>query len=199
MPEDCIVSPHLSPIPGDLFAEAPGGAPAALHSRSRFDEPIGAGGWRGKSRRWGDAAVDTQSAVIDVIIRESCALGYTPLETAFALAVARTESGFNPDAAAGSTSASGVGQFIDATGESYGLNDSNRFSAVENVRAMLKHLQDCIAGALRRSGSGDPKEVLATAYALYHDGPSLAYGGKEIAARTVLPWTERFFRWFAGS
>jgi putative chitinase len=43
------------------------------------------------------------------------------------LAIAHTESGFNPDAAAGTTSASGLGQFVDKTGEAYSLNDNNRW------------------------------------------------------------------------
>ena len=75
----------------------------------------------GNTRRWGDAPPEVQKKVIDTIISKSTGYGLSTRETAHVLAIAYVESGFNPDAAAGTTSASGVGQFIYDTGKSYGL------------------------------------------------------------------------------
>lgn len=70
------------------------------------------------------------------------------------MAIARVESGFNPDAAAGTTSASGLGQFVDRTGEFYGLNDNNRFNVSANATALIQHFLENKALAERR-GQGD--------------------------------------------
>ncbi len=74
----------------------------------------------GNSRRAGDADYDVQK-VINMIFIEAKKAKLSKRDICLLLAIARHESGFNPDAAAGSTSASGIGQFVDATGEKYGL------------------------------------------------------------------------------
>jgi hypothetical protein len=52
----------------------------------------------------------------------------------------RHESGFNPDAAAGTTSASGLGQFVDDTTAAYGINtNTQRFDAADGSDAMVRH------------------------------------------------------------
>ncbi|OUL16964.1 hypothetical protein B0X78_03015 [bacterium AM6] len=100
-----------------------------IKSWSHYREPIDQSDGRlhGNSRRWGDATPEVQSRVIDTLIESAREKGLTPRETAHVLAIARVESGFNPDAAAGTTSASGLGQFIDKTGNHYHLNNRNRF------------------------------------------------------------------------
>lgn len=111
---------------------------------SHYREPIdsGDGRLRGESRRWGDASPQTQSRVIDSLIDSSRDAGLSARETAYVLAIARVESGFNPDAAAGTTSASGLGQFIDRTGAHYGVNASNRFDVETQSQALVQHFVD---------------------------------------------------------
>lgn len=150
----------------------------------------------GTSRRWGDAAKTTQAAVINEIVFQATVRGWRTKQVAFALALARVESGFNPDAAAQSTSATGVGQIIDRTAESLGLGQSERFSISENVLAMLSLIDQNRKLAQRLTSAGlETPAGLALQYGLYHDGPDLKYGGEKIARESVLPWVERIYQW----
>lgn len=80
----------------------------------------------GKSREWGDAPENVKEKVKAMIIQEGQKQGLSKRDIAHLLAIAKVESGFNPDAAAKNTTASGIGQFIDDTGDDYGLNNQNR-------------------------------------------------------------------------
>lgn len=150
----------------------------------------------GRSRLWGDAGIATQNRVIDEILAQAGARGWNSTDTAFALAVARTESGFNPDAAASSTSACGIGQLIDKTGKSFGLSAENCFSIPLNISAMLSLIEENRALAKRSEYGGYLSgDGLALQYALYHDGPSLKYGGMQIATSRVVPWAKKIYQW----
>lgn len=164
-----------------------------LAQNSRYNEPIwdDGDGVSGRSRAWGDVDAAGRQHVMQTIVSEAFEEGFSATETAFALAVARTESGFNPDAAATSSSASGIGQFIDKTGATYGLDDENRFELKANVKAMLQHLKDLFR-SISKMNVGSETAKFQTTYALYHDGPSLRFGGKDIARESVLPWIPRF-------
>lgn len=157
---------------------------------SHYREPIdnGEGRLHGESRRWGDATPETQSRVIDRLIESSREAGLTPRETAQVLAIARIESGFNPDAAAGTTSASGLGQFIDRTGRSYGLNNGNRFDAEAQSDALVQHYIDN-RDLARSRGQGE--EYI---YKYHHDGPSRDYGGLGLSNREVMPHMDQYER-----
>ncbi len=189
--------------PSGPFAAAPnirGGArpSSAIAPQSRFRVPInyGDGEIHGSSRRWGDAPPAVQSAVKTMIIEQTAARGWPALQTAFALAVARFESGFNPDAAALRSSAAGVGQLVDQTASALGLNESERFSASAGIAAMLDLIEQNAVLASRISGHSPVSAAgLALQYALYHDGPSLKFGGIDIAKQSVLPWVGRFLKW----
>lgn len=161
-----------------------------LHSRSHYLEPIDdtEGRLSGNSRIWGDADPEVQSQVIDRLVAASKDAGLSARETAHVLAIARVESGFNPDAAAGTTSASGVGQFIDNTGNAYGLDSTNRFDADAQARALVSHFVDNRALAARR-GQGE-----VYIYKYHHDGPSRDYGGLDLSADKVMPLLDRYTR-----
>ena len=58
------------------------------------------------------ATPEVQLANIHALIRAAEAKNLSIHDTAYILAIARIESGFNHDAAAGTTSASGLGQFM---------------------------------------------------------------------------------------
>ena len=135
----------------------------------------------GNSRIWGDAPAATQAAAIQALVRASRAAHLDNHQTALVLAIARTESGFNPDAVAGTTSASGLGQFVDRTGAAYGLGNANRWSVDAQATALVHHFLDNQRLAQSRH-QGD--EYI---YKYHHDGPSADYGGLAISTREVMP------------
>ncbi|MET0549434.1 MAG: peptidoglycan-binding protein [Xanthomonas sp.] len=155
---------------------------------SHYREPIDTNDGRlhGESRRWGDASPETQSRVIDSLMDASHKAGLSSRETAYVLAIARVESGFNPDAAAGTTSASGLGQFVDRTGAHYGVNNANRFDVETQSRALVQHYIDNRDLAQRR-GQGEDH-----IYKYHHDGPSKDYGGLALSRREVTPYLDRY-------
>ena len=154
---------------------------------SHYREPIDDAPDRlaGNSRIWGDASPQVQSRVVDILIEAAREKGLSTRETAHVLAIARVESGFNPDAAAGTTSASGLGQFIDGTGRAYGLH-SNRFDAQDGARALVDHFIDNRKLATSR-GQGE-----AYIYKYHHDGPTKDYGGLALAKDKVLPFVDKY-------
>lgn len=150
---------------------------------SHYNVPIVKNGqMRGNSRIWGDATNATQRASIEAIRAEAKLAGMTAEQEAMVLAIAYVESGFNPDAAAGTTSAQGLGQFIRKTGEAYGLTHANRWDVNEQARALVEHTLDNYAAA-KRAGLGDEY-----VYARHHDGSfTNNYGGVDLARSRVLP------------
>lgn len=150
---------------------------------------------RGNSRIWGDASLEIQKIAIDEIIRAGTSMKLNDQELAFALSVARTESGFNPDASAGTTSASGIGQLIDQTARNLGVFPDKRFDLKENVRAFLTLLQSTIKSSKKQLGEVSQLRIFERAYGLFHDGPSLGYGGEKIAKGSILPQLPIMLEW----
>ncbi|HDS1037868.1 TPA: peptidoglycan DD-metalloendopeptidase family protein [Stenotrophomonas maltophilia] len=159
-----------------------------IKSWSHYREPIdhSDGRLHGDSRRWGDASDEVQSRVIDTIIESARDKGLSPRETAHVLAIARVESGFNPDAAAGTTSASGLGQFIDKTGAHYDLNGRNRFDVGAQADALVDHYIDNRTLAHKR---GQGEDYI---YKYHHDGPSRDYGGLGLSEKKVMPYVDKY-------
>ena len=184
-------------VPLHFLAATPGRIASETAPHSHYNDPIVATeyGLQGNSRRWGDADFAVQTSIVNTIVSQAQTHGLSLLETAFLLAVARFESGFNPDAAAQSTSASGLGQFIDRTAAAYGLTVENRFNATANVQAMISAFYDLGKKTTKSDSQEEVEARLTMLYGLYHDGPSLAYGGLELARKHVLPWTAKFLWW----
>jgi hypothetical protein len=188
-----LIDKPVSPDFDDLFAAQPARALSA-HARvsrhSHFREDIAADGFQqemhGNSRRWGDASQAVQSRAVQAIIYAAEKAGLSPHDTAYLLAIARHESGFNPDAASRSTSASGLGQVINRTGAAYGLNNENRFDMDANAMAFVGYFKDMQRVVERR---GKSEEYV---YKYYHDGPSGNYGGRSIARKEVMPRVDDF-------
>jgi hypothetical protein len=171
----------------NLFYQQKGETPGKVEAWSRYNDPIPNDGQpHGNSRRHGDASPAVQEHVINTIISECLKRGLSREDTAHVLAIARVESGFNPDAAAGTSSASGVGQFIRKTGSSYGLTDANRFDLVANTRALVGHYLDNKALALENGKDA------AWVYKYHHDGPTLNSGGLGLAVKEVLPYARAY-------
>lgn len=198
----CNITPEASALVTRLAAPAAVAAPlaaaperdpyATIYARKGFayrtiadhsfySAPIVRNGQpRGNSRIWGDASHETQRASIEAIRSAARAAGMTLDQEAMVLAIARHESGFNPDAAAGTTSAHGLGQFIRATGAAYGLTDASRWDIHAQAKALVAHTMDNFE-AVQRKGLG-PEYV----YARHHDGSfDNRYGGLDIARTHV--------------
>lgn len=171
----------------DLFIQQKGGAPNKVEGWSHYNDPIPNDGKpHGHSRRHGDASPAVQAHVIESIIDECVKRGLSKEDTAHVLAIARVESGFNPDAAAGQSSASGVGQFIAKTGAGYGLNDTNRFDLNSNVRALVNHYEDN-----KELAHAHGKDA-AWVYKYHHDGPTQNSGGLALAHKEVIPFAQAY-------
>jgi len=179
-------------MPNDIYTsmvQPPGAAYRSnqIEPWSHYREPIDESRpLHGQSRRWGDASPEVQSRVIDSLIESSREAGLTPRETAHVLAIARVESGFNPDAAAGTTSASGLGQFIDRTGKHYGLTNANRFDVDAQSDALVAHFVDN-RNLARDRGQGEDY-----IYKYHHDGPTKDYGGLGLSQRKVAPHLDEY-------
>lgn len=167
---------------------------AVVKNNSHYFDPIKDGdGLSGRSRRWGDADYTVQAQCIVRLTKKLRSAGFTESEVSFAVALCRCESGFNPDAAAGYSSASGLGQFLDRTRGALckraNLRSSDPFDADLNVICMSETLKECFAFARKYAKPGTIR-YFQFAYAYHHDGPALNSGGLEIAAEKVLPWLE---------
>lgn len=157
----------------------------------------------GNSRIHGDASHDVQKKAIDAIIEAANKHKLGQRETAYVLAMARVESGFNPDAAAGTTTASGLGQFVRATGWGYGLNDSNRFDLTSNADALVRHFINNRDIAKHRGFAGNELEIKI--YQYHHDGagtasnPAKDRGGRNISINQVIPLTNKYEQFLNGN
>ncbi|MDK9605692.1 lytic transglycosylase [Lelliottia wanjuensis] len=81
---------------------------------------------KGNSRVSGDIDLLSQHAIIDMLITIGARYKLTYKELSYVLLCAHVESGFNPDAAAGTTSAAGIGQATVAFVE-YTLRNSSKW------------------------------------------------------------------------
>lgn len=177
----------------DLYAtKGPAYKDSKVVSYSYYKKPIVDRFEKGNSRRGGDAPKEVQKAAIEAIITQGVRAGLSKDEIALTLAIAKHESGFNPDAAAGTTSAHGLGQFVNKTGKAYGLNDNNRWSHIAQARALVKHTRDNIALAKRR---GKGTEYV---YKYHHDGPTNDYGGLATSKNKVMPLVTSFSKLLDG-
>jgi putative chitinase len=147
----------------------------------------------GNSRIAGDADHNVQKEVINTIFIEAKKSKLTNRDICLLLAIARHESGFNPDAAAGSTSAAGIGQFVDATGLEYGLTMENVFDIKANSLALIDIFISEYAKSANKNGLTDINREIRI-YALHHDGPSLKYGGEKLSKRHIIPWVEEIYK-----
>jgi LysM repeat protein len=116
-----------------------------------------------------------QRKVVVRLIESAKEAGYSDESVGIMLAMVRRESGFNPDAAAGTTSAAGLGQFVEYTGLDFRLNNKNRFDIDANINAIFRIYDvESKEAAIR---AGESKEFAAfpkaaQIYALHHEGRS---------------------------
>ncbi|SEV92596.1 XVIPCD domain-containing protein [Luteibacter sp. 329MFSha] len=160
---------------------------------SHYNDPIdrSPGRFAGNSHIHGDASVETQAAVMDALVEASQRAGLDDKDTAYVLATARFESGFNPDAAAGPTSAYGVGQFVRRTGHSYGISDAQIGDLTRQAEGLVAIYKDNAALA-RSRGQGD--EYI---YAYHHDGSHASPEALALSRQHVVPYVPAFERFVA--
>ncbi|OXL35987.1 hypothetical protein CA284_20995 [Enterobacter mori] len=145
---------------------------------------------RGNSRTIGDADKDVQDAIIDMIITIAVRYGLSYKEISYILLTTKVESGFNPDAAAGTTSAAGLAQgtvgFIedaltqseDILGFQLDLRNEEVFDAEKGCYAVVYSFL-LNKSKVMESYTSDQSEYWEWLYLLHHDG---AYSlGKYIA------------------
>jgi uncharacterized protein (TIGR02594 family) len=124
---------------------------------------------RGRTRAGGDAPPEVQQKVVDIIIEEGRALHLSNRDIAYYIAIAKRESGFNPDAASSTTTASGIAQVIDDTGNSFHIDASNRFDARASIKAGLGYFKYLKEKTVADYGSASG-EYEAVVYSRYHFG-----------------------------
>lgn len=138
--------------------------------KTHVDEPIDSRKeLSGNSRKAGDAPPEIQQKVIDLIIEEARNRRFNNRDIAYYIAIAKRESGFNPDAANSNSTASGIAQVVDNTGKTYHIDDSNRFNARASIQAGLDYFAKIKSTVIADFGSADgPYEPLI--YYCYHYG-----------------------------
>jgi murein DD-endopeptidase MepM/ murein hydrolase activator NlpD len=134
----------------------------------------------GNSRIWGDISIQDQGRVIDLIIEICTRYKLSYREIAYVLLMARVESGLNPDAAAGTTSAAGIGQYTKATvdeaakpnfsnhhlGFQLDLSGLNVFNAERGAFGILLSYFIC----RDRAQKDFPESVEKNIYLYHHEG-----------------------------
>jgi len=148
----------------------------------------------GNSRKWGDAPADVKEAVVNMIINEGRKEGLSDRDIAILLAIAYVESGFNPDAAARTTTASGVGQFIDNTWKTFGKGDP--FNAEANIQALVKEYLFIKENRIQKYNLTEDY-----IYKYHHDGlysyipgeKNIDYGGLNLSRSKVMPLADYYY------
>ena len=144
----------------------------------------------GYTRNAGGATKEVQQSIIKQIIQVGRTLQSTNEEIATALAIARHESGFNPYAAARTSSAYGIGQFVDGTGKEYGLNQQNRDDVGMQIQALIEFTQKNFETAKKR-GKG-----LEYVYKYHHDGSAVGAdsGGLALSQNKIMPFIPKYLK-----
>jgi len=136
---------------------------------------------RGNSRTIGDANKDVQDTIIDMIITIAVRYGLSYKEISYILLTTKVESGFNPDAAAGTTSAAGLAQgtvgFIkdelaqseDILGFQLDLRNAEVFDAEKGCYAVIYSFL-LNKSKVMESYTSDQSEYWEWLYLLHHDG-----------------------------
>jgi YD repeat-containing protein len=132
----------------------------------------------------GDASKELQMQSIEATILAAKNANLTLRETAYVLALVQVESGFNPYAAAGTTTAAGLGQFIDDTWRLY-FPELRRWDIKSQTQALVSYFKKNQEAVKLHFLINDEY-----VYKFYHDGPrsTPGYGeGLDISQRRVYP------------
>jgi len=164
-----------------------------LNKKPEIDRSVGR--VAGNSRIHGDATIEVQSRVIDMLVEIGARYKLSYREIAYLLLMTKVESGFNPDAAAGTTSAAGLGQYTKATvveaakdhlskkrlGFSLDLSGECVLDAQRGAYGVLLSYMICKERALRYFGSDYENHI----YLFHHEGWYFQATVEKLAAQRV--------------
>jgi hypothetical protein len=160
------------------------------------------------SRRWGGADVARQEVALRAVLAALARTRPSLDVSAAILAIARVESGFNPDSKNPGSTACGIFQFVAGTWENYNTTREACFEPGENASAGVKHLTTLHTTFVRdalppRNELPDEEQRLEHTYRLlyayhYHGSRSAfaPQGGSveaQLVAEAGLPHLRRFF------
>ncbi len=128
-----------------------------------------------------DVSMQVQIESIDALITEAKKANFSVRDTAHMLAIVRHESGFNPYAATPSSSAGGLGQFIDDTWRGSNYSESQRWDMAAQVSAMIEQFK-----YIKRIAHNKGKPEIYF-YKYHHDGPKEDHGGLKKAKENIYP------------
>jgi LysM repeat protein len=138
---------------------------------------------KGNSRIHGDVDHETQKIIIDMIITIGSRYHLNYKEIAYALLICRVESGFNPDAAAGTSSAAGLSQLTVDTvsaipkrskkymGVELDMSGGKVFDAILGSNAIVLAFIFNRALAVKWGFQSNDPKYWQLIYMLHHDGP----------------------------
>jgi LysM repeat protein len=138
---------------------------------------------KGNSRIIGDVGDETYRSIVDIIISLCSRFNLDYKETAYTLLICLAESGYNPDAAAGTTSASGLAQYTRGTADAFKAR-SKDVLGVEIDMSGMKVFDATIGSygvlvaflfnrglALKWGFKPSDEKYWQLIYMLHHDGP----------------------------
>ena len=149
----------------------------------------------GNSRIHGDASQEVQGRVIDLMVEVGVRYKLSYRDIAHMLLLAKVESGFNPDAAAGTTSAAGLGQFTKATVDeaakdhiskrrlkfTLDLRGEHVFDAQRGAYGVLLSYMICKERAISKFGN----DYEASLYLFHHEGWYFRASREELQSANV--------------
>ncbi|HDI2994188.1 LysM peptidoglycan-binding domain-containing protein [Acinetobacter baumannii] len=152
---------------------------------------------KGNSRVIGDVDEETFKIIVDTIISLCSRFNLEYQEMAYTLLICLAESGFNPDAAAGTTSASGLAQYTRSTADAFkarsksilgfeiDMSGTNVFDANIGCYGVLVAFLFNKNLALKWGFKPNDDKYWQLIYMLHHDGPGYYEDdrGKERALR----------------
>ena len=172
-----------------------------IKSYSLYNKPIAEEGHpiMGNSRKWGDASGEVKKESMMALLDESMKRGLSKSQASFVLATSYVESGFNPDAAASSTSAGGLGQFVKKTAKACGLDGMQVFDVGEASSATVRYVKNIFDKVSKKEPEISEAELFVDTYSHYHDGGKINPDTEENLSRgKVLPLVGEFESWIDG-
>lgn len=139
-----------------------------------------------------------QSESVRAVLFEARKAGLSIEDQAVLLAIVNIESGFNPAAQAGITTACGLFQFVQRTGEMFNLKPRDCMDPWLNARAGIKHYIDNYERRVKSSvenltGIEKVFRTFELSYYLHHDGPASSNPSNEVKA-VILNGTQFLFK-----
>lgn len=161
----------------------PPGSAGGSHTYASLQAAYTGGGAGGGTS---SAALAAAPAAVRSVLERAAA--QTGVSASLLAAIAKRESGFNPNAANPQSSARGMFQFLTETGKNYGLSSQDRFDPMKSAVAAGRYAQDNLA-FLRKHLGAEVQE--ADAYTAHFMGPqgalNLLRSPKDAIAASLFP------------